>query len=109
MMATVAGWAVFPSLCPGGLICPCVLLRPQRPPARGGGPGRGHGDGADIHGPEERREAGKNLPDHHQVRRSRADPFRHVRLCAAEDDTQQLLYMTIITHAEHPLAILNAH
>lgn len=57
----------------GGLSCD----RSQRPSARGGRPGRSHGDGTDLHGPQERRETRQNLPDHHQVGQSQ----RHVQPC----------------------------
>lgn len=45
-----------------------MCLRCVRPTAWGGGSGRGHGDGSDLHGPEERRETpGPVLLCHHQV------------------------------------------
>lgn len=58
--------------------------RSQRPSARGGRPGRSHGDGADLHGPQERRETRQNLPDHHQVSHGPAGTSGLVGLCVRQ-------------------------
>lgn len=116
-MMIVSDWTRSPP--PRGSICPRVLFRPQRPSVRGGRPRRSHGDGTDIHGPQERREAREDITDHHQVRNRHTDVFRLVRLWApvADFDHQLklmmilslLLYITIITYAGSPFGILITH
>lgn len=53
-------------------------VRSQRPSTGSGRPGGRHGDGSDLHWPEERSEAGQNLRDHHQVRQSSGHVLRPV-------------------------------
>lgn len=116
-MMIVSDWTRFPPLCAGSSICPRVLFRPQRPSVRGGRPRRSHGDGTDIHGPQERSEARENFTDHHQVRNRHTDVFRLVRLWAPGVDFDHqlrmilslLLYITIITYAGSPFGILITH
>lgn len=70
-------------------------VRSERPSAGGGRPGRRHGDGADLHGPEERREAGQDLADHHQVESSvlhRRAPTRPTFAAAFASDCRAIVF-----------------